>query len=752
MAIPNQTPYNIFTANGISTVFPYEFYLLNAFDLTVSINGTEQSTGFTITGIGNVDGGDVIFLTPPANGSVIMLERTIPAFRLTEYQDNGDLLADTVNKDFDRLWMAIKQAFIYLGLALTRPLLGGPFNALGYRIENLGNPINAQDAATKNYVDITASSLYGRTLRVPESSVSILPNIAGRRNRVLTFNNNGDPNPVPATDGSAEQVFIELAKPGGAGLVGTETGRTVQQELDGRRLSGAPAIAFVFDDGLRSAYEVVAPLFEANNLQCGFAIFSTGINTQQPNGTVYLRGTQLLDLSRRGHEIICHAATGTPFNDDMSVAVSQAEIATCMSYLSDMGIYPKIFQSPSSVLTERHIPTIRGYFEYAFTVAPLATPMKNVDALRLWRFGIDTASFDELKNAIDAAVAAQGTVIFYGHDVVAGSDKYNNIQSVINYCVANNIPIVSPSEACSIAAKSRNAPTKAIKFRETLFNSTRGWTTNNGTISVATSGTRDITVTTAAAGGVRIAQSTPVFATDNFTVTFSTLFRSLDSANAPGEIGIIFKDSGGADIISEVISIGNLTNLNQRHYASGQMPSNAVTVEMYVYAVVPTAGNRLLLRAPTLVKGTSLSPDMNIGALNVQAFSVSQIPSQSIAANSSYNTVALTSAVDNGLYSISGNAVRPSRPCRLSISAYIFSNDSGVSGTNGGILQLLVGSLVVLSTPITTASGIIGGNVSSVIDLTGNSSIQFRVLINGASLVVNTALSSIAIQELQRWS
>ena len=53
-----------------------------------------------------------------------MLERVIPTYRLTDYQDNGDLLADTVNKDFDRLWMAIQQAFIYLGLALTRPLLG----------------------------------------------------------------------------------------------------------------------------------------------------------------------------------------------------------------------------------------------------------------------------------------------------------------------------------------------------------------------------------------------------------------------------------------------------------------------------------------------------------------------------------------------------------------------------------------------------------------------------------------------------
>lgn len=36
MSVPNQTPYNIYTANGLTTVFPYEFYLLNAGDLAVS--------------------------------------------------------------------------------------------------------------------------------------------------------------------------------------------------------------------------------------------------------------------------------------------------------------------------------------------------------------------------------------------------------------------------------------------------------------------------------------------------------------------------------------------------------------------------------------------------------------------------------------------------------------------------------------------------------------------------------------------
>lgn len=219
MSVPNQTPYIIYNANGLTTVFPFEFYIINAGDIQVSINGTVVTSGYSVSGVGNVGGGDVTFITPPASGSVVMLERVVPTYRLTDYQDNGDLLADTVNKDFDRLWMAIQRSFIYLGLALRRPLLGGPFNAEGYRIAGLANPVDAQDAATKNYVDNVSLV---RALRVPESSVGILPPADQRANKLLAFNALGQPITVVPQSGSASDVLIELAKPTGASLIGVQ--------------------------------------------------------------------------------------------------------------------------------------------------------------------------------------------------------------------------------------------------------------------------------------------------------------------------------------------------------------------------------------------------------------------------------------------------------------------------------------------------------------------------------------------------
>ncbi|MCY0445412.1 phage tail fiber protein [Klebsiella pneumoniae] len=186
MSVPSQIPYNIYTANGMTTVFTFQFYIISAGDLEVSINGSVISSGYTISGVGNKDGGDITFLTPPANGAVVMLERVVPTYRLTDYQDNGDLLADTVNKDFDRIWMAIQRAFIDLGLAITRPLSGGPYNAQGYRIENLLDPVYGTDAATAKWVEALAGGSIEGTLRADLARADGATHVGYRDTNVYT--------------------------------------------------------------------------------------------------------------------------------------------------------------------------------------------------------------------------------------------------------------------------------------------------------------------------------------------------------------------------------------------------------------------------------------------------------------------------------------------------------------------------------------------------------------------------------------
>lgn len=131
MAIGSGVPYNEYTGNGVSTVYAFGFTLLDADDLVVTINGVVTSA-YTVSGLGVAAGGSITFSAAPANGASVLLERSIALVRTTEYQNNGDLQAATVNDDFNRLWLAVQQSQSGLGglTSALRVSSGGPLAEL----------------------------------------------------------------------------------------------------------------------------------------------------------------------------------------------------------------------------------------------------------------------------------------------------------------------------------------------------------------------------------------------------------------------------------------------------------------------------------------------------------------------------------------------------------------------------------------------------------------------------------------------
>lgn len=146
-------PYNAYTANGSTISFTYNFLLLWPEDLSVYIDQELQTTGYTVTGVYAETGGTVTFLTPPAKGKKVYLVRLVQLYRVIEYQDNGDLLADTVNKDFDRIWQVLTQGYWALQFCMRRSPWGGPWEGQGYRVSDIADPIDDQDAVTKKYAE-----------------------------------------------------------------------------------------------------------------------------------------------------------------------------------------------------------------------------------------------------------------------------------------------------------------------------------------------------------------------------------------------------------------------------------------------------------------------------------------------------------------------------------------------------------------------------------------------------------------------
>ncbi|RKR42658.1 glycosyl hydrolase family 28-related protein [Paraburkholderia sp. BL17N1] len=110
MTVPVQIPIISYQGNGVTTLFSFPFTIIESADLKTLLNGDLQAIGsqISLNGIGAPGGGSVAFAAPPALGSKIIIYRDVSIERDTDYQDNGDLLAATVNADFDRIWMALQ--------------------------------------------------------------------------------------------------------------------------------------------------------------------------------------------------------------------------------------------------------------------------------------------------------------------------------------------------------------------------------------------------------------------------------------------------------------------------------------------------------------------------------------------------------------------------------------------------------------------------------------------------------------------
>ena len=111
MPIPEQTPVNSYTANGSTTTFVYTFKIFVDADLKVTVDGAVKTltTDYTVTGAGNAGGGNVVFGVAPANGTAIVIYRDLTAKRDTDYVDGGDLRAQTLDDDIDRVVMLVQQ-------------------------------------------------------------------------------------------------------------------------------------------------------------------------------------------------------------------------------------------------------------------------------------------------------------------------------------------------------------------------------------------------------------------------------------------------------------------------------------------------------------------------------------------------------------------------------------------------------------------------------------------------------------------
>ncbi|PZS48852.1 phage tail fiber protein [Stenotrophomonas maltophilia] len=165
MTVPAYTGPNTSTANGVTTVFPYSFPILDASHVLVTVNGLPRILGthYDVTGVGNLAGGDIVFHEPPVATSVVERRRNMPYTRDTNYTNLGDLLASTLNADQDSPVMMIQQLAASVMQIILDPEGSGElvWDAKGSRIIRVGDATNDADALNKRSALVLIEQIQG---------------------------------------------------------------------------------------------------------------------------------------------------------------------------------------------------------------------------------------------------------------------------------------------------------------------------------------------------------------------------------------------------------------------------------------------------------------------------------------------------------------------------------------------------------------------------------------------------------------
>jgi len=155
-----------YTANGSTTTFSIPFAYTRQADVTVFVGGT--STSFTFASSSTIS-----LSTAPTSGTIVRINRTtVITTRAVDFTNGAILTEADLDNSNIQVFQAAQEAIDTAEASISKAA-DGKFDAQSRVIKNVANPVNAQDAATKNWSETASTSQVNiATTKASEASSS----------------------------------------------------------------------------------------------------------------------------------------------------------------------------------------------------------------------------------------------------------------------------------------------------------------------------------------------------------------------------------------------------------------------------------------------------------------------------------------------------------------------------------------------------------------------------------------------------
>lgn len=322
MTVQTNTNVASFNGNGVTQIFPIAFKFNSDTDLVVllvddatgTISQLTLNSDYTVSGEGDEDGGLINVVVAPASGKRLKVTRLVDILQLTDLRNQGKFFAEVHEDALDLLTMIAQQ----------------------------------HDTGIRS------------ALRVAESDPepARLPPVAQRAGRLMAFDQDGNPTTALPIADSSTALRDELASNGGAAIIGTAAGKTVEQRLD--EIAETQAIS-PFDygavgDGIADDTAAMNAAYAAVKAQ-GVKIFDLSggnfrvshIELDAPNGLLIRGGGSITGMSTGSYESVLTIRDGADCVIDGRLVVSASYNSGYTSavalYSTDAGGFSKALTS-----------------------------------------------------------------------------------------------------------------------------------------------------------------------------------------------------------------------------------------------------------------------------------------------------------------------------------------------------------------------------------------------------------------------